>query len=146
MKSDARLSMTDDRSTRDAALAHALLRVGLGVNLFTHGIVRLPALTSFAAHVQSTMTKIWLPLPLVTAAGYAIPFVEIVTGALLLLGLFLRPALVLGFLLLIVLMLGICLAQNWTVAAEQLIYMAVLAALLATARFDRYSLDGWRSR
>jgi thiosulfate dehydrogenase [quinone] large subunit len=60
--------------------------------------------------------------------------------------LFLRFALVLGSLFMIVLTLGVCLAQNWTVAAEQLIYMFVFAALLASARFDRYSLDGWRSR
>ena len=145
-KSVATKRMPNENSDRDFALAHALLRVGLGVNLFTHGLVRLPDLAGFSAHVQKTMTQSWIPLPLVIATGYAIPFVEIAAGALLLLGLFLRPALVLGFLLLIVLMLGICLAQNWTVAAEQLIYMAVLAALLATARYDRYSLDAWRSR
>ncbi len=136
----------NEQTARDFSLAHALLRVGLGVNLFTHGLVRLPDLAAFVAHTQQTMAKSPLPRPLVVAAGYAIPFVEITTGALLLLGLFLRPALVLGFLLLIVLMFGICLAQNWTVAAEQLVYMLVLAVLLATARHDRYSLDGWRRR
>ncbi len=136
----------NEQSARDFSLAHALLRVGLGVNLFTHGLVRLPDLAAFAAHTRQAMAQSPLPLPLVVAAGYAIPFVEITTGALLLLGLFLRPALVLGFLLLLVLMLGICLAQNWTVAAEQLVYMLVLAALLATARHDRYSVDAWRAR
>lgn len=136
----------NEQSARDSSLAHALLRVGLGLNLFTHGLVRLPDLAAFAAHTRQTMAKSPLPMPLVIAAGYAIPFVEITAGVLLLLGLFLRPALVLGFLLLLVLMLGICLAQNWTVAAEQLVYMLVLAALLATARHDRYSVDAWRSR
>jgi thiosulfate dehydrogenase [quinone] large subunit len=82
----------------------------------------------------------------VTATACAIPFVEFATGALLVLGLFLRPALVIGSLLMIVLMFGICLAQNWTVAAEQLVYMFVFAALLASARHDRYSIDGWRRR
>ena len=136
----------NEQSARDFSLAHALLRVGLGLNLFTHGLVRLPDLAAFAAHTRQTMAQSLLPAPLVVAASYAIPVVELTTGALLLLGLFLRPALVLGFLLLFVLMLGICLAQNWTVAAEQLVYMLVLAALLATARHDRYSVDAWRAR
>ncbi len=137
--------MPNDNSNFDFSLAHALLRLGLGINLFTHGLARLPNLAGFTAHLQETMAKTWLPLPLVSAAGYTIPFVELTTGALLIFGLFLRPALVLGFLFMIVLMLGVCLAQNWTVAAEQLIYMLVFAALLASARHDRYSLDGWRS-
>lgn len=140
------MNSPNDQAARDFSLAHALLRVGLGVNLLAHGLVRLPALATFVAHTEQMMAKSPLPLPLVVAASYAIPFVEITTGALLLLGLFLRPALVLGFLLLILLMLGICLAQNWSVAAEQLVYMLVLAALLATARHDRYSVDAWRAR
>ncbi len=138
--------MLNDAPNRDASLAHALLRLCLGVNLFVHGIARLPNLAAFTAHLQQTMAKTWLPAPLVVASGYTIPFVELVTGALLLCGLFLRPALVLGSLLMIALTFGICLTQNWTIAAEQLIYMALFAALLATARYDRYSIDSWRAR
>ena len=138
--------MPNEQPGRDFALAHALLRLGLGVNLITHGLVRLPELAGFAGHVQQMMAKSWLPLWLVTAAGFAIPFVELTVGALLILGLFFRFALVLGSLLMIVLTLGVCLAQNWTVAAEQLIYLLVFAALLASAQYDRYSIDGWRTR
>lgn len=137
--------LPNEKENRDLALAHVLLRLGLGVNLFTHGLVRLPKLAAFTTHLVTTMAKTWLPLPLVTATGYAVPFIELITGALLILGLSLRPALVLGSLLLLVLTFGICLSENWTVASEQLIYLFVLAALLATARYDRYSLDAWRS-
>lgn len=137
--------MPNEQPNRDFSLAHALLRLGLGVNLCTHGLVRLPQLATFAGHAQQMMAKSWLPLWLVTAVAFVIPFVELSTGALLILGLFLRFALVLGSLLMIVLTLAVCLAQNWTVASEQLIYMFVFAILLATARHDRYSIDGWRS-
>lgn len=125
----------------DHALAHLLLRLGLGMNFLMHGISRLPDLSGFAAHLEKTMARSWLPLPLVTAAGYTIPFVELVVGGLLLAGLFLRTTLVLGAIFMIGLTFGICLAQNWTVAAEQLIYLAIFAALLATVRQDRYSID-----
>ncbi len=133
--------MPNDTASADLSLAHALLRLGLGINLFTHGLVRLPILAGFTHHLEATMAKTWLPLPLVTATGYAIPFVELLVGGLLILGLFLRPALILGSLLMLVLTLGVCLAQNWTVASEQLIYLFLFTALLATARCDRYSLD-----
>jgi thiosulfate dehydrogenase [quinone] large subunit len=136
--------MPNDDSSSDFSLAHLLLRLGLGVNFFVHGLSRLPNLAGFVAYLEQTMAKTWLPLPLVTAAGFVIPFVELITGVLLILGLFLRPALVLGSLFMIALTFGICLAQNWTVAAEQLIYLLVFALLLATARRDRYSLDSWR--
>lgn len=138
--------MPDEILDRDFALAHALLRFGLGVDLFVHGLARLPQLGVFVGHMQQTMAKTCLPLALVTTTAYVIPFVEFAIGALLILGLFLRLALVCGSLLMIVLMFGICLTQNWTVAAEQLIYIFVFAALLANARRDRYSIDGWRSR
>jgi len=138
--------MPNNNAASDFALAHLLLRLGLGMNFFMHGLSRLPNLAGFAAHLEQTMAKTKLPLPLVNAAGYIIPFVELTTGALLLLGFLLRPALVLGSLLMIALTFGICLAQNWTVAAEQLIYLLLLTVLLATARHDRYSLDAWRRR
>ena len=137
--------MIDDFPNRDTSLAHALLRLCLGMNFFIHGVARLPNLADFTAHLSQMMAKTWLPGPLVMASGYVIPFVELITGALLLLGLFLRPALALGSLLMIALTFGICLAQNWSIASEQLIYMIILAALLATARHDRYSVDHWRS-
>lgn len=131
--------MPDDHL--DFALAHALLRLGLGTNFFLHGLVRLTELGKFSAHVEQTMAKTLLPMPLATTAGYAIPFVEILLGGLIILGLWLRPALILGALFMVVLTVGICLAQDWPVASEQLIYMIAFALLLAALRHDRYSLD-----
>lgn len=125
---------------RDLSLAHALLRIGLGVNFFMHGFARLPALGAFVHHTQETMAKTWLPLPLVTATGYAIPVIELVLGALLLLGFFLRGTLVAAMGFMFVLTFGICLAQNWPVASEQLIYLIALALLLAGARFHRFGI------
>ena len=137
--------MPNDIHGSDLSLAHLLLRFGLGVNFLMHGLSRLPDVPGFAAHLGQTMAKTWLPLPLVMAAGYTIPFVELALGLLLILGLLLRPALVLGALFMSALAFGTCLAQNWTVAAEQLIYLFLFAALLATAGANRYSIDAWRS-
>ncbi len=55
-------------------------------------------------------------------------------------GLFLRGTLIAGMLFMFLLTFGICLAQNWPVASEQLIYMIAFALLLAGARFHAFAL------
>jgi thiosulfate dehydrogenase (quinone) large subunit len=125
----------------DISLAHALLRLGLGVNILMHGVSRLPDLAGFSRHIEQTMSKTWLPLPLLTATGYGLPFVELVLGMLLTIGLFTRAALVGGLIVMIALTFGVCLAQNWPVASEQLIYLLVYAVLLTALRYEKFSLD-----
>jgi thiosulfate dehydrogenase (quinone) large subunit len=133
--------MDSTSTTANSSIAYALLRFGLGVNILTHGVSRLPNLLGFIQHTVQTMSKTWLPLPLLTATGFAIPFVELLLGGLLVIGFLIRPALIAGLLFMIVLTFGVCLAQNWPVASDQLIYMLVYAALLAFLDHDSYSLD-----
>ena len=133
----------EDRS--DFVIAYALARVGFGINLFTHGLSRIGGIPAFAESVHNMFSKTWIPLPLVTAAGYAIPPIELTIGALIILGLLLRPALTIGMLLMWLLTFGTCLLQQWSVASEQLIYMAFYAGLIACARFNGLSLDTLRN-
>ena len=126
----------------DKALAHGFARVGLGINIALHGFVRLPNLSGFAADMQQQFAETFLPGPLVYATGYCIAIGEAVTGTLLVLGLWLRPALAAGSLLMILLLSGTCLLQNWSVVCLQLGYLAFYATLLATASCDRFSIDG----
>jgi thiosulfate dehydrogenase [quinone] large subunit len=126
----------------DKALAHGLARLGLGVNIALHGFVRLPDLSGFATDMQKQFAETFLPGSLVYATGYCIPIGEAVMGTLLVLGLWLRPALTAGSLLMILLLTGTCLLQNWSVAALQLSYLAFYVAVLATASCDRFSVDG----
>ena len=138
--------MESTEMSANFSLAHTLLRLGLGTNILMHGVSRLPTLAGFVQHMQQTMAKTWLPAPLVSATGFALPFIEILLGGLLVIGFLLRPALVAGLVVMIVLTFGVCLAQNWPVASEQLIYMLAYAALLAFLRYDRFSLDRLISR
>jgi thiosulfate dehydrogenase (quinone) large subunit len=125
----------------DKALAHGLARLGLGVNIALHGFVRLPNLSGFATDMQKQFAETFLPGPLVYATGYCIVIGEAVVGTLLVVGFWLRPALVAGSLLMILLLSGTCLVQNWSVAGLQLGYLAFYAGLLATAACDRFSID-----
>jgi thiosulfate dehydrogenase [quinone] large subunit len=133
-------------NTSDREMAHGLARFGLGVNIAIHGFVRLPKLASFAGGMEKEFAKTVLPGVFVYATGCGIAIGETIIGSLLVLGLFLRPTLVAGMLLMILLLAGVCLLEKWDVAGMQLIYLGFYAALLATAQWDRYSADAWRRR
>ncbi|AHF93285.1 DoxX family protein [Opitutaceae bacterium TAV5] len=133
---------TDSRS--DYRLAHALARLGLGVNIALHGLVRLPKLDAFASGLREQFAQSILPGPLVYLSGCGIVIGEAVIGVLLVLGLFLRPALVAGTLLMILLITGSCLIENWGAAGIQMTYLGFYAVLLATVRHDAWSLDSRR--
>ena len=78
-----------------------------------------------------------LPPSLTLATGYIVPCIELVIGILLLLGIATRFALTLAFLLMLVLMFGITLKQDWATAGGQLLYGLILAILLfARERYD----------
>src|SRR5690606_12269788 len=101
---------------KDRSLAHAVARIGLGINIALHGLVRWPILDSFASGMQKQFADSILPPALVRASAYGIVTVETVAGLLLLFGLFLRPALLAGSGLMFALLFGSCLIQNWNAA------------------------------
>jgi len=125
----------------DAALAHALARVGLGINIAMHGWTRIPKFAAFEKYLQEQFAGSPLPASLVTFSGYLIVAAESVIGLLLLLGLFQRLALICGSLLMLLLLFGVCLVWNWNAAGSQMVYLAFFTVLLATLSHDRWSLD-----
>jgi thiosulfate dehydrogenase [quinone] large subunit len=120
--------------------AYLLLRLITGLDFFMHGFARIftgTHLSGFAQGMAKSMASTPLPSSLALATGYAIPCVELLIGALLLLGLFTRAALTLALLLMLVLMFGIGLKQDWNVAGSQLLYGLILSILLfARHRYD----------
>ncbi len=127
-------------NSQDQHLAYILLRVLTGLDFFGHGFARIftgSHLSGFAQRMVKNMAATSLPPSLTLASGYAIPWVEILIGTLLIGGIFVRPALVVALLLMCVLMLGITLKQDWITAETQLVYGLILAILLFTrGRYD----------
>jgi thiosulfate dehydrogenase [quinone] large subunit len=122
--------------------AYVLLRVLTGFDFFGHGFARTftgTHLSGFAQGMVKSMATAPLPSSLTLASGYAIPVVELVIGILLLLGLVTRYALILAFLLMLILMFGVTMKQDWASAGTQLMYGLVLAMLLFAQ--DRYDLS-----
>lgn len=125
-------------------LAYLLLRLTLGVNILMHGASRIASgLSAFVSGMEKQFAGTPLPASLVRVFGYALPWSELVLGAAILIGLWTRPALILGAMEIVVLTFGIGLTQNWSVAGIQLTYAVVYAALLAFQKYNRWSVDGW---
>jgi thiosulfate dehydrogenase [quinone] large subunit len=122
-------------------LAYTLARLGLGLNIAMHGLVRLPHVGQFATELRGQFSQTILPGFLVQLAGYGIVAGETCVGILILMGLCLRPALVAGIMLMFLLEFGTCLLQQWSGAAIQLTYIGFYAVMLAAFEYHRRPPD-----
>ncbi|MEO6874955.1 MAG: DoxX family membrane protein, partial [Opitutaceae bacterium] len=98
---------------RDRSQAYALARICFGTNIALHGLVRLTHLNQFVTNLQPEFAKTFLPGSLVEFTGYVIVFGEAIIGLLVLFGFGLRSALIAGQLLMLLLLAGTCLREQW---------------------------------
>lgn len=70
------------------AIVFLLLRLGIGISMFGHGLVRLPKLNAFSQWMVGSFAKSMLPAELVRPFSMVLPFAELAIGFLLLIGLF----------------------------------------------------------
>ena len=126
---------------RDIITAYTLLRIVFGVNFFNHGFTRIGNMSRFAESMVQRFQDTFVPEALVRAPALLIPPVELIVGLLLILGLATQGALITGFSLMIVLMYGITLLQEWDTATSQLIYCLIYFLLIAGSSFNTVSLD-----
>jgi len=140
LREESRMENATIRMSLEQHVAYVMLRVIAGMDFFGHGFARIftgTHLSGFAHWMVGDMAKAPLPPHLVLATGFVVPWVELLIGLMLLFGVGVRFALVTAMLLLLLLMFGITLKQDWTVAGQQLLYSLVLAVLL----FGRERLD-----
>ena len=127
-------------------MAYVLFRITLGVNMFFHGFMRV--IGDMGAWVDSQaalFTESFLPALWVTAFLYVLPFVELILGALLALGLFTYWVSVAGALMMLVLLFGNTTRQAWSTAGNNMHYSLYFCILIAANAYDGFSLDERRS-
>lgn len=122
-------------------LAFVLGRLLLGVNFLMHFLVRLPKLAGFRAGLVKQFADTPLPGPLVEAFAAALPFVEGGIGLLLLLGVFTRPMLVAAMLVMMSLVVGSSLLEEWATVGSQMGYGLFIFALILYCQHNRLCLD-----
>jgi thiosulfate dehydrogenase [quinone] large subunit len=122
-------------------IAFFLLRLAIGASMFGHGLVRLPKLQGFSAWMLGSFQKSMLPAAIVRPFSYVLPVAEFVIGLLLVLGLFTRYSLVAAAVVMIILIGGTTLIENWEALPSQLIHIAFFAVLLHFINSNKISLD-----
>lgn len=123
------------------ATVFLLLRLGIGISMFGHGLVRLPKLNAFSQWMVDSFAKSMLPAELVRPFSMVLPFAELVIGLLLLVGLFTEPALISGAVLMLMLLFGTAMVENWEAVPSQLIHLIFFAVLLQFVGSNVWSLD-----
>lgn len=132
----------------DERIAYGFLRFVFGLNICFHGLSRLLGdHQAFLAYLNKSLAPaVLVPKAAVPVFAAVLPWVEALVGLLLLLGLFTRIALMAGFLVMILLMGGVTLAQDWETAGLQLIYCLVYFILLTFLGRNYFSLDSLLQR
>lgn len=126
------------------AVAYLLLRLTVGVMFFFYGLGKLlGGVGGFVSGLEERFAGS-LPMWVVTPFGYTLPFMELLIGALLILGLFTRWTLAAAGLLMIALTFGAVMEPKPPTVADNVLFAAVIAGLLALVEQDRYSLDAPR--
>jgi len=135
------------RSIHQHELSYLFLRAALGVNLLAHGLVRL--IDSYGRFVRNTgkaFEDTFIPDFVVKVFAASLPPAETVIGTFILLGFHTRFALSAGAAVMILLIFGKCLQQDWTTVSLQMIYMLFYYILLDRLGDNRISLDGRKKR
>jgi thiosulfate dehydrogenase [quinone] large subunit len=130
----------------NSEIAYSLFRITFGANIFLHGVMRLTeGHAAFLAYITKQMQGAPVPSWFLAPFSYALPYLEGSVGLLLLVGLFTRNALIAGTLVILLLQIGSCLAQNWAVAGDQLVYALSFFILLSFINRNRWCIDGLRN-
>jgi len=130
----------------DAVIAYTILRISFGANIMLHGVSRIVmGHAAFLAYLTHYFEKApYVPAGMLSIFATVQPWIELILGLLLVIGLATRFSLIAGGLVIMSLVLGTNLAQDWLVSGLQLIYAFLYYYLLVHLDQNRYSIDGMR--
>ncbi len=136
----------DPEARTDRALAYLILRLGLGLSVMLHGMVRLSIYSEFINDTVKQFSHTFLPPASVRVLAYTLPFFESAIGFLVLAGAATRYTLFLGALFMMPLLFGMNILQQWAIVEIQLVYVLIYFLLLFFREWNDYSVDGWMRR
>ena len=135
-------------ASSDAFVAYAILRLSFGANIMLHGVSRIHmGHAAFLAYLTHYFEKAsYVPAGMLSGFATVQPWVETILGLLLVVGLLTRFSLIAGGLVILCLVIGTNLAQDWLVSGLQLIYAFLYYYLLVHLDENRYSVDAMMRR
>ena len=123
-------------------MAPALIRWGIGLLLFTSGAGKIPKIAGFAQGIASRFEETILPAWMVMPYGYVLPFVELLVGLTLILGLMRNAVLFLAGITFLSLAFGQMLLKGHATVANILVYLFMVAIALFLSKYDRWCVFG----
>ena len=121
--------------------AFLILRLAIAFSMFGHGLVRLPKLRTFSEWMVGSFENTMLPKSLILPFSYVLPIAEFTIGLLLLTGLFTKPAAFAGAVVMLILLFGTAMIENWEAIPSQLLHLIFFAVLLQFMNNNSYALD-----
>ncbi len=133
---------TNQNHAANLSIAYLLLRLSLGIVIFLHGVVRLAGHYQQFVKVPYSLSRrrLYLPAPF-TLQRCAFLLLKPFSAFSYSTGLLTRLALMGGALLMILLLFGKSMQQDWTTVAIQLVYSFLYFVLLAYRGWNRFALD-----
>lgn len=126
--------------------SYLILRLSVGMSMLGHGFVRIFKLKAFSDGMVSNFEESMLPEIIVLPFSYVLPFAELIVGILLIIGLWTRKALVTGGFIMVILIFGSSMIENWGAIPSQLIHSAFFALLLHYLGDNTLSIDSWQDQ
>jgi thiosulfate dehydrogenase [quinone] large subunit len=126
---------------RRERITYLLGRLPVAMSMFGHGLDRLPKLEGFSNHMVQQFNNAMLPLALVEIFSHVLPFIEFITGVFLILGLFTRWSAIVGVLIMLALIFGSSMIEQWENVFTQIIYAICFALIYYFSAYNYYSLD-----
>jgi thiosulfate dehydrogenase [quinone] large subunit len=123
-------------------LAFFLARITIGINLFIHGLIRIPKLSAFVEHLVTGFQGTYLPEFLVSGFAYVLPFIEFIIGLMLIIGLKTRFFAATGAILIAVLIFGSGVKEDWPGVGSQMIYALFFFILIKNLEHNVLAIDG----
>jgi len=124
-------------------LSYLIVRLTIGMSMFGHGLVRIPKLYAFSEGMITNFSESLLPEVIVLPFSLVLPFLEFIIGAFLLLGYKTSWFAQAGGFLMVILIFGTSMIENWGALPSQLIHSAFFVVLLQFLPANQLSLDAY---
>lgn len=119
----------------------------MGANMLPHGAIRFQYLDTFASGVAEQFAEVTyfgitvIPYDIAYIYAIVLCFVETLIGIMLLLGIKVRFASLVGGFMMVTLMFGKALQHEWGTVAGMWMYLVFFFFLAIFTQYDKYSVD-----
>lgn len=123
------------------SVSYLMVRLGIGISMLGHGLVRIPKLKTFSEGMINNFQDSLLPEFLLIPFSFALPFIEFLLGILLIIGWQTKRAAIGGGCIMLALIAGTSLIENWSALPSQMIHLLFFVLVYEFNEANTFALD-----